>query len=231
MRAQILQFQNNQALCVFPNDIKNLTQAIAELNLTDNQPVIVLIGGMIQKEDEKKTQIAIRAIAKIAEEKNATIICGGTEVGVMALIGQLKARMQFSFNLIGVTVINIVTWPKGPKGRKFLWWGRKRWPLAQHYTHFVLVPGNKFGDESPWIVELATLLSKGNQSVTVLANGGTISRKDIELSLEKGRPVITLAGTGRLADELANQIEKLDNIIIASSENEDEIIATIQKYL
>ena len=67
---------------------------------------------------------------------------------------------------------------------------KKRWQLEPHYSHFILVPGSQFGDESAWIVDTATL-SKGNRSVTILINGGEISRKDIELSLEHSRPVIT----------------------------------------
>jgi len=41
--------------------------------------------------------------------------------------------------------------------------------------------------------------------VTVLINGGNVSRKDIELSVANGRPVIALDGTGRLANELASE--------------------------
>ena len=231
MRTQTLQFPNNQSLCVFPDDIKDLQQVITELNLPDGQPVIVLIGGSIRDEHEQNSQIAIRSIAKFAEARHATVICGGTDLGIMALIGQYKADMHYSFNLIGVTVRDIVTWRKGPKSKKFLWWGRERWPLAQGYTHFILVPGKNFGDESPWIVELATLLSRGNQSITILANGGAISRKDIELSLEHGRSVIALAGTGRLADELATQAEKPDNVIIAPSENEEGLITILQQHI
>lgn len=44
--------------------------------------------------------------------------------------------------------------------------------------------------------------------MTILINGGEISRKDIELSLANGRPVIVLSGTGRLANELANRPER-----------------------
>lgn len=231
MRTQTLQFPNNQSLCVFPDDINDLQLVITELNLPDNRPVIVLIGGFIHKEYEKNSWIAIRAIAKFAETRQATVICGGTDLGIMALIGQHRVEMQCSFNLIGVTVKDTVTWPKGPKSGKFLWWGKERWPLAQGYSHFILVPGKDFGDESPWIVDLATLLSRGYQSITILANGGAISQKDIELSLEHGRPVIALAGTGRLADELATQDDKPDNVIIAPSAIEEELIAILQRYI
>jgi hypothetical protein len=50
--------------------------------------------------------------------------------------------------------------------------------------------------------------------VTILMNGGEVSRKDIDLSLEKGRPVLALSRTGRLADELARQPVRNDLITV-----------------
>ena len=129
-------------------------------------------------------------------------------MGVMAEIGQIRARNGYKFPLVGITPEELVTWPGGPRSTKFLWWGKQLWQLEPHYSHFILVPGSEFGDESPWIVDTATLLSKDQRSVTILINGGEVSRKDIELSLENGRPVIALSRTGRLADELARQPER-----------------------
>jgi hypothetical protein len=79
--------------------------------------------------------------------------------------------------------------------------------LESHYSHFILIPGSDFGDEPLWIGDTAILLSKGHQAVTILINGGDVSRKVIEVSLENGHPVIALSNTGRLADELAEQLE------------------------
>ena len=83
--------------------------------------------------------------------------------------------------------------------------GDPGWQLESHYSDFIFVRGNKFGDESLWIVDIAAILSRGHPSVTILINGGEVSRKDIELSLENARPVIALSRTGRLADELSRQ--------------------------
>jgi hypothetical protein len=47
------------------------------------------------------------------------------------------------------------------------------------------------------------LLARGKPALTLLINGGEISRADVQHSLDAGRPVIALAGSGRLADELA----------------------------
>ena len=207
MRTETINFPNQETLGVFPDERSNLAQAIAELGLQGGHPVIVLIGGEIEDSQKEATQQAIEVIAETAEDMNAVILCGGTDMGVMAEIGQIRLQKGYKFPLVGVTPEELVTWPGGPLGTKFLWLGKERWQLEANYSHFILVPGSEFGDESPWIGDAATLLSKGHQSVTILINGGEVSRKDIEVSLENGRPVIVLSNTGRLADEIARQPE------------------------
>ena len=208
MRTETIKFPDQETLSVFPNERANLAQAIRELGLSSERPVIVLIGGEIEEKHRNVTRQAIQSIAQTAEDLNAVIICGGTDMGVMAEIGQLRLQNGYKFPLVGITPEELVTWPGGPLNTKFLWLGKERWQLEAHYSHFILVPGSQFGDESLWIGDAAVLLSKGHQSVTILINGGEISRKDIEVSLENGRPVIALSNTGRLADELARQPER-----------------------
>jgi hypothetical protein len=126
----------------------------------------------------------------------------------MGSIGQIRAAHRYGFPLLGITLEKLVTWPNGPRSKRFLWWREERWPLALGYSHFLLAPGEKFGEDSPWLAEAASCLSRGHKSVTVLANGGGVARKDVALSMEMGRPVIVLAGTGRLADAMANEANK-----------------------
>jgi len=231
MRTQRISFPDQQTLCVFPAERSNLAQAISELGLKDRYPVIVLIGGEIDEQQAAITERAMQAISRIAEDMNALVICGGTDMGVMAEIGQIRSRSGYKFPLVGVTPEELVTWPGGPHNAKFLWMGKQRWQLESHYSHFILVPGSQFGDESPWIGEAATLLSEGHQSVTILINGGEVSRKDIDLSVENGRAVIALSRTGRLADELARQPERDKLISVIPVNAEQRIIEAIQEAL
>ena len=231
MRTQTIDFPDKKTLCVFPNERSNLAQALAELDLKGPYPVIVLIGGEIEQQHADVTGRAIQAVSRIAEDMNAVVICGGTDMGIMAEMGQMKARSGYQFPLVGIAPEELVTWPGGPHNAKFLWMGKQRWQLEPHYSHFNLVPGGEFGDESAWIVDTATLLSKGHRSVTILINGGEVSRKDIELSLENGRPVIALSRTGRLADNLARQPERDKLITIIPAIAEPRIIEAIQAAL
>jgi hypothetical protein len=231
MRTQRISFPDRQTLCVFPHERSNLAQAIVEVGLKGHYPVIVLIGGEIDEPQAELTRRAIQAVSKVAEDMNAVVICGGTDMGIMAEIGQIRSRNGYKFSLVGITAEEFVTWPSGPRNRKFLWLGKQRWQLEPHHSHFILVPGNQFGDESPWIGDAADLLSKGYRSVTILLNGGEVSRKDIELSLEHGRPVIALSRTGRLADDLARQPERDNLITIVPANAEQRIVEAIQVAL
>jgi hypothetical protein len=231
MRTQTINFPDQQTLCAFPDVRSDLAQAVSGLQLEGNHPVIVLIGGGIDKREAEATRRAIITVAKIAENTNAVIVCGGTDMGVMAEIGQLRSKNSYKFPLVGVVPEELVSWPGGPHSTKFLWWGKKRWQLEPHYSHFILVPGSQFGDESAWIVDTATTLSKGNRSVTILINGGEISRKDIDLSLEHGRPVIALSRTGRLADEFARLPSQHKLITVVPANNEQRIVEAVQSAL
>ena len=231
MRTQTIHFQSQQALCVFPEQRSDLVQAISELKLDGAYPVIVLIGGEIEKPQAVVTQKAVHTIARIAEDMKALVICGGTDVGVMAEIGKMRWQNAYNFPLVGIAPEELVAWPDGPRSKKFLWWGKQRWQLVPHYTHFVLVPGSQFGDESTWIVDAAAILSKGHASVTILINGGEISKKDIELSVEQGRPVIALRRTGRLADELSRETDRNKLINVVPADADQQIVEAVQSVL
>src|SRR6266496_628910 len=195
--------KSNIAFCALPNDIEELEQTIHQMGLAD-RPVIVLIGGHILPEHVKITYQAIEIIAKVADVLDAALICGGTDVGVMSAIGKARGRNGYQFPLVGIAPEGIVTWPEGPRNNPMVLPGSEREQLEPHHSHFILVPGNEFGDETKWIVRAATMIAaEKNKSVTVLANGGKISEQDVEEGLKADRPLIVLAGTGRLADEIA----------------------------
>ena len=231
MRTQKINFPGREVLCVFPGERSELVRAISELPLNDSYPVIVLIGGAIDAQQADATRRAIQTISGVADEMQAAVICGGTDMGVMAEMGRIRWKSGYTFPLVGVAPEALVTWTDGPHSTKFLWWGKKRWQLEPHYSHFILVPGSEFGAESPWIVDTASILSKNHPSVTILINGGEVSRKDIELSLENGRPVIAVSRTGRLADELARQPTRSKLVRVVPATAEQRIVEVLQAAL
>ena len=63
MRTQTINFPDRQTLCVFPDERSDLAQAISELGLEDQHPVIVLIGGGIDQREALPTRQAIITIS------------------------------------------------------------------------------------------------------------------------------------------------------------------------
>ncbi|MBK6791133.1 MAG: hypothetical protein IPG80_01030 [Anaerolineales bacterium] len=231
MRTQTIEFPDRKTQCIFPVARLQLSEALTELNLESGFPVIVLIGGAIEDQEAVIADKAIHTIARLAQEMKALVVCGGTDMGVMAVIGQVRSEHAYTFPLVGITLEDLVAWPGGPQSTKFLWWGKERWQLEPHYPYFILVPGSQFGDESAWIDDAAAVFSKGFQSVTVLINGGEISRKDIQLSLERGRPVIALSRTGRLADEISRDFDRNGLITVVSGNADERISEAIRALL
>ena len=128
----------------------------------------------------------------------AAVVDGGTDSGVMRVIGQARHDGQGRFPLVGVAAEGTVTVPgNGPAGPDAA-------VLEPHHTQFVLVPGTDWGDESPWLADVADALARGAPSLTLVVNGGVITYDDATASLARGRPVLVLAGTGRTADAIAH---------------------------
>jgi hypothetical protein len=70
-----------------------------------------------------------------------------------------------------------------------------------------------------------------NRSVTVLANGGKVSQKDVEEGLRANRPLIVLSGTGRLADEIANHNARNSLIKVVPAHNRRLLAETLKTML
>ena len=119
---------------------------------------------------------------------DAVLIDGGTDSGVMRLVGRAHGSHEPRPPLIGVAV------------RQLIHDGGA--PVEPNHTHLILVPGHAWGDESSWLSETASVVSSGTRAVTVLINGGPIALADVALSIAARRPVVVVAGTGRAADDV-----------------------------
>ena len=134
------------------------------------------------------------------EKHGAVGVDGGTRAGVMRLFGETRAAHGPSFPLVGVVAAGMVKLPGQPVHRD------DQADLEPNHTHFIVVPGDEWGAESPWIACAATQLAEHRPSITVLINGGQIAYSDVERSVEAGRRVVVIAGSGRTADTLADAL-------------------------
>lgn len=199
-----LTFDNGQtALATRVEQQGELPNALEEIGLGGSRPVLVIVGGAsnISEADFLRIQrLFVEVLAPIAETLGAYVVDGGTDAGIMRMMGAARTQIGAKFGLIGVAPESKVALPNHSETAADLT------PLEPNHTHFVLVPGNNWGDESSWISRVATMLANNAPSVTVLLNGGDITFKDAFSSVDSGRLVIVIAGSGRTADILADAL-------------------------
>jgi SLOG in TRPM, prokaryote len=176
------------------------TADFESINLSGHRPVLVVIGGASQLSDDIFSQIQGffgQVLAPIAERLQAVVVDGGTDAGVMRLMGQARAQIGGTFPLVGVAPRGLVMLP----GESAL--TGQHTALEPHHTHFILVPGAAWGDESMALAQVATGLAAGSPTIAVMLNGGAITWLDAANNVGEGRSLVVINGTGRAADELA----------------------------
>ena len=163
--------------------------------------MLVLVGGAggLGADDEAGMTVLIRDyLVPVVVRAGASVVDGGTNAGIMRAIGSARSDAGAQFQLVGVAATGTVPFPgDAPEDDAEA-------EVDSNHTHIVLVPGTDWGDESPWLSEVASALSAGYSSATLLVNGGEIAYADVQHSLTAGRPLIVLAGSGRTADAIAS---------------------------
>lgn len=180
--------------------LEQVGTAIRSLQIDHDRPVLVLIGGaskLSPEEYELVKQVFEAVLAPLAEQWQAAVVDGGTDTGVMRLMGHARERIKGTFPLIGVTPIELAILPGAETASE------SAAPLEPHHSHFLLVPGSDWGDESYWMAATATEIAKTAPSVTVLVNGGEVTWKDARKNVEQLRPLLVIDGSGRTANLLA----------------------------
>ena len=167
-------------------------------------PVLVVVGGaggMTDDDDRRLKPLFVEVLAPLAQSLDAIVLDGGTDAGVMKWMGDARAEIGGTFPLIGVAAVGTVILPDRANA-----YPHAALPACGH-SHFLFVPGDLRGGESPWLARTATLLSAGFGSVTVVFNGGETTWWDVFYSVRERRPTLVVAGSGRTADQLAAALD------------------------
>ncbi len=136
-------------------------------------------------------------IVPVVQKSGAVGIDGGTRFGVMQLLGEARGSTRATFPLMGVVAVG------SAKLRRAEPSSRVDTVLEPNHTAFVFVPGEQWGAEAPWIARTATVVAGTTRSITVLINGGQIAYGDVQQSVEAGRGVLVISGSGGTADVFA----------------------------
>jgi hypothetical protein len=172
--------------------------AITHLGLPPYQAAIVVHSGAAGMEDtylEKLRNLLADGLVKFAHDHNVLLIDGATDAGAATIIGEIRAKRNFTFPLLGITVSGGITYPSGPRP------GHNRFSLEENHTHFLILRSAEFGDESDLIVGVATAFNIPH--LAMIINGGDIVKEEALMHARQGTPLIVLKGSGRFADEVS----------------------------
>jgi hypothetical protein len=170
-----------------------------ELGLDAGGPVIAVFGGAASLAGEahhRAADVVAPAIVRAAELTGAAVVDGGTAAGVMAIVGQAVAQHgDGPPALLGVAPATLVAYPGARSD--------ERVPLEPNHSHFVLAPGDDWGDETPLLLRLVETLARGAPVAAVLVGGGAISKNEALGAVRRGWTLFVVEGTGGIADAVA----------------------------
>jgi hypothetical protein len=181
----------------------NPQDIVERFGLLSPRPVIFITGGasaMTEDDIAKTNELIEHGIAAFAAEHNITVIDGGTEAGVMKMMGVARRTHDYKFPLVGIAPYHKVSFPGHVTPETEA-------ELEAGHSHFVLVESHEWGGESQTIVNLTkAIAARQKPMIGVLINGGRIAERDVYLATAQGDnriPVLVIDGSGRTADTIS----------------------------
>ena len=145
----------------------------------------------------------IGAVARLAVARGLTVLTGATDAGIFSILG--AAMDGRSAPLVGVAPAGLVS-PPGESAEPQETQHRER--LEPHHSHFVLVDGDEWGDETADLLALAAALGARAPSAALLCGGGAGAQAEAVGHCRAGRPILVIAGSGRFADDVAAAVSR-----------------------
>lgn len=186
-----------------PEKSTQLASLIAEIRRQADAFVFLSGGASRMREDHQRQLLAMfEGLALVAKAgRRIAVGDGGTQAGIMEAAGDARRANGNAFALIGVAPAREIP----PRGKT---------PLDPNHSHVVAVDNpsapatDSWGSETETMYWLFAALAEGRPSVTIVANGGGITLKEVEFNVRAGRPLILIEGSGRAADALISLLRK-----------------------
>ena len=201
MTKNTITFDNgNSAVVVTAARDADAKAILHALGVPAPRAVILLFGGAAGLDHSRKARLATLladGVSAVAAELEALIIDGGTQSGVMKMMGEAVAAHPKTCQLLGIAPKGKITNPE-TAGASAASDGA---PLEPNHSHFVLVESNKWGGETTTMLELASAFNA--PIAAILVNGGEVATKEALQTARNGWPLLVFEGSGRFADELS----------------------------
>jgi hypothetical protein len=215
---ETIRFANeHEALLVHVRQDTPADAIIAALKLPRPRALICLNGGTADLSETLKTQLRrllVDGLARVAAENAITLVTGGTDAGIFSLLGEGLEKWGRQVPCLGVTPSAPVTWPGRVEGetppephsiergtaRSTRGRSEGETSLEPHHSHFIVVDGKDWGDETRTMYSVVQALSQDCPSIAIFAGGGDVTLREMRTNVEQGREMILIAGSGRSTD-------------------------------
>jgi hypothetical protein len=218
---KIIDFPEHKATLLSAGSNTAAADLAGGLNLPDFPSLLVLMGSAGSLDEAllpQLTRLYNLGIIPAVTESKAVVIDGGTDSGVMRLMGQSFSSQNCGVALIGVAPGALVSYPGMQASAN-----PDLMALEPNHTHFILTGGTQWGDETATFFNLvATLLERNKitpqpvkwpkkampesgkvKGIGLLIGGESVSRKEVLRAVRIGLGVIIVAGSGGLADQIS----------------------------
>jgi hypothetical protein len=201
VKKNTITFENgNRALVITAPRDASAKAILNALEIASPRAVILLFGGADGLDESRKAHLATLfadGVTPVAAELGALIIDGGTQSGIMAIMGEAVARSPATLQLLGIAPKGKIKHPE-IAGASTVSGGAS---LEPNHSHFVLVESAEWGGETGTMLEVARAFNA--PIVAILVNGGAIAADEAVQSVRDGWPLLVIEGSGRFADELS----------------------------
>lgn len=247
LETKIIDFSGHKSIALFPNAETSTAELVTALSLPDFPSLLILMGSATNLESALLSQLGRLfnlGILPAVTESGAIVIDGGTDVGVMRLMGKSIAPGRGRIPLIGIAPLAMVSYPgmaNAPSANQVL--------LEPNHSHFILTAGAGWGDETQTLFDVSMALLERDKvtrvpvrwpkksapdpgkvkGVGVLIGGEAVSRQEILRAVRMGLGVIVVAGSGGLADEIDQALA--DKSKIPADAELAEIVANGRLYV
>jgi hypothetical protein len=185
------------------DDNAQLLSLIAEVRTQADAFVFLSGGASRMREDHQRQLLAMfEALTLLARDGHRIAVGdGGTQAGIMEAAGHARRGSGNAFPLIGVAPAREIA----PRGET---------PLDPNHSLVVAVDDPSAPQKDSWGSETDTMywlfakFTEGRPSVTIVANGGGITLREVDANVRAGRRMILVKGSGRAADALVSLLEK-----------------------
>ncbi|MEU5694670.1 hypothetical protein [Actinosynnema sp. NPDC020468] len=168
-----------------------------DLGLPRTRPVLAVLGTALDLETAAAALPVFRSALVAAAQLDATVLTAGADIGVTHLVGLAAESVPGRRpRLVGVAPSGRVAVDAEPSP------GEVR--LDRHHDTAVLVPGAQWGEETPALFRVVDAVTRSRRpALALLLGGDALDRAALLEHLGRDRPLLVLAGTGGLADEIA----------------------------